>query len=240
MRRLVPVLLAIGCSHDVERDAVTAPARPAVLAAAAPAAHGAPHAGSIREVSVTDAGDAALTIDDAGTIRLWPTLDGTREPIPVVAPAAARAALVRDGDGLVAALLDDAGSAHLLRFARGGVLAGKAEVSGDVRIEQVVASRGQLLVRRADQSIELVDARGEIAGRIVADPGERIAAIAARGDVALAVIAEGDGTAKTMRWIARANGLAWGARVTLPMAVAADSVAIAASGSRPRRRSRAR
>ena len=119
MWRLIPVLFAIACNHDVERDAVAAP----VLIAAAPAAsssvRGAPHAGSIREVSVTDEGDAALSIDDAGTVRLWPSLDGTREPIPVAATAVARAAIVHDGDGWLVGLLDDAGSAHLLRYAPG-------------------------------------------------------------------------------------------------------------------------
>ena len=232
MWRLVPALLAVGCNHDVARDAVVVPTQIAAAAGTSPSVQGAPHAGSIREVSVTDEGDAALTIDDAGTVRLWPTLDGTREPIPVIVPATAQGALVRDGDGWLAGLLDDAGSAHLLRFARGGVQTARTEVPGDVRIEQIVASRGQLLVRRADQSIELVDASGAIAGRIVAAPGEQIAMVAARGDVALAVIAGVDGTTKTVRWIARERGIAWGARVALPSAVAANSVAVAASGKR--------
>ena len=78
MRRLVPVLLAIGCNHDVERDAVAGPAKTVVQLAAIPSSHGTPHVGSIREVSVTDEGDAAVTLDDAGTVRLWPTLDGSR------------------------------------------------------------------------------------------------------------------------------------------------------------------
>jgi len=226
------VLLAIGCGHDVERDAVAAPARTSVLAAPGASVRGAPHAGSIREVSVTDAGDAALSLDDVGAIRLWPALDGSREPIPVVAPAAAHAAITRDGDGWLVALLDEAGSAHLLRIARGGAVVGRAEVAGDVRIDQLVASGGNVLVRRADQSVEQIDARGSVIGRLVADPGERLAAIAVRGDSAIAVIADVDGTAKTVRWIARRERIAWGARVTLPAAVIADSVAVAASGKR--------
>src|SRR3569623_1653988 len=232
MWRVVPVLLAVGCHHDVARDAVAAPTQIAAASGTSPSVHGAPHAGSIREVSVTDEGDAALTIDDAGTVRLWPALDGTREPIPVLAPATARGAIARDGDGWLVGRRDEAGSAHLLRFARGGARTAKAEVAGDVRIDQIVASRGELLVRRADQSIELLDARGAIQGRLVADPAERIAMVAARGDVALAVIAEVDGTAKTVRWIARDHGIAWGARVTLPAVVIANSIAVAASGKR--------
>jgi hypothetical protein len=120
MRRLVPVLLAIGCNHDAARDAVVAPAQMPASTDASTRARGAPHAGTIREVTVTDDGGAALTLDDADTVRLWPVLDCTREPIPVVAPAPAGVALLRDGDSVVAALLDDAGSAHVLRFARGG------------------------------------------------------------------------------------------------------------------------
>ena len=103
-----------------------------------------------------------------------------------------------------------------------------------MRIAEIVASRGGLLVRRADQSIELVDAKGTMRGRLVAEPGEQLAAVVARGDVALAVIADADGTAKTVRWIARGDhqALAWGARVTLPATVMASSIATAASGKR--------
>src|SRR3569623_2152485 len=99
MWRVVPVLLAVGCHHDVARDAVAAPTQIAAASGTRPSVHGATHAGSIREVSVTDEGDAALTIDDDGTVRLWHALDGKREPLPVLAPATARGAIARDGDG---------------------------------------------------------------------------------------------------------------------------------------------
>src|SRR6185312_7093347 len=63
-----------------------------------------------------------------------------------------------------------------------------------------------------------------------AEPGERIAAIAVRGDAAIAVIAGMDGTSNRVRWIGR--DFTWGARVTLPSPVWPESVALSPSHKR--------
>ena len=54
-----------------------------------------PHAGNIREVATTEAGDAAISLDDLGGIRVWPALDNTREPIAISVAAAEHVAVAR-------------------------------------------------------------------------------------------------------------------------------------------------
>jgi len=77
------------------------------VAAGAPASTpqrqtGSPHGGAITAVAATDSGDAALSLDNLGALRLWPTLDGSREAIPVAAGAAPREiALARAGGDLL-------------------------------------------------------------------------------------------------------------------------------------------
>src|SRR5689334_9999844 len=41
----------------------------------------APPSGAIVAVAITEAGDAAISFDEGGGWRLWPALDGTREPV---------------------------------------------------------------------------------------------------------------------------------------------------------------
>ena len=72
---LVLALLAAGCGRT-DDVAVAAPASPAP-ASAAPAApkpdpivKGVPHGGQITQVAMTEAGDAALTFDTVGGVRL--------------------------------------------------------------------------------------------------------------------------------------------------------------------------
>src|SRR5262245_9986323 len=50
-----------------------------------PIANGVPHGAQIAAVAITDQADAAVTIDQLDGVRLWPTLDGTREPLAIVA-----------------------------------------------------------------------------------------------------------------------------------------------------------
>ena len=226
MRSLIPLLIALsGCSHDVERDAIAAePTRVQTPR------RGSPHGGSIREVAVTEGGEAAISVDQQGGIRVWPALDGSREAVPVIAPVPVAVAIARHGDEVVAGLIDEAGSAQVLRVGRDGRLRGRVAVAGEVRIEQIVARGDGLVVRRADQSLERLDGNGVMRGRLVAEPGEQIAALAVRGDAAIALIAGTDGTSSRMRWIER--DFTWGAQVTLPSQVWPESVALSPSHKR--------
>ena len=61
--------------------ALSAPRPPLTEPVGAPVT-GMPGAPTAR-IAVTDAGDAAVPADTTGAIRLWPALDGTREPVVV-------------------------------------------------------------------------------------------------------------------------------------------------------------
>jgi hypothetical protein len=203
-----------GASDDVAQDEPIAP--------------GVPHGGDVIEVATSDDGTAALTLDEHGALRLWPALDGARPPVPVYAPAARRLALGRAGHDLLAVIQDDAHGVLLLRIGRDGRVRGRAHLPPEVSYLQVVAISGGVLARTADQAIAWFDADGQLRGRVVAEPGSQITALAVRGTRA-AVLLSGAQPARTrrMRWLVlAAGGLVWGAHVELPFDVRADVLAL--------------
>ncbi len=227
MRRLWPVLLAcaaaVGCQRTSERFAVTSLDRRHT----GPLVPGTPHGSGVEVIAITEAGDAALTADELGTVRLWPALDGTRQAIPIATMAPARLALGTRGDELVATLVDRARAARVIRLGRDGTVHGRAQLAGDVAIRQVVAVGADVLVRRADETIERFDADGVQRGRIAARPGERVGAIASRGGAALASIISGEETGATaVRWIQLGDELRWGDEVALPAAIGGSPLAL--------------
>jgi hypothetical protein len=226
MWRLAPAALVLaGCHRDVVLDATATKTAPVAEVAAA----GRPHSANIREVSVAEQGDAAVTIDALGELRLWTALDGTRQPVPISSPAPSQIAVIRTAFEVVVGVLDQAGSAHVLRFGRDGAARGAAAISGDVPITQVAGIADRLLLLRADATVEALDASGAVRSRLSPDPGERIAALVVRAGGALAVLANDDGTATAVRWIAAGDSLAWGARVALPAAIDPACVALSPS-----------
>jgi hypothetical protein len=93
-----PVPSDAGTDADAHVDA------PAVIAAPLPIArpsfevsglHGAP----LRAIAVSEDGAVAVSSDQHGSLRMWPSLDGKREPIVVAARAAIALAIVHDADG---------------------------------------------------------------------------------------------------------------------------------------------
>src|ERR1041385_5487789 len=165
MRRFAPQLLpfvALGCAacaacNPGESPAIasasspTAPAIPAGITAP-PIAKGIPHGGMINEIAITESADAALTVDNMGNVRLWPTLDGTRPPVPVNANAPKQLALAHAGHDLLAVILDDAGTVHALRLGLDGSVHGRASLPGPY--VQALALESGILVRTADHAIE--------------------------------------------------------------------------------------
>lgn len=202
-----------------------------------PIAPGVTHGASISLVAATEAGDAALTMDGLRDIRLWPSLDGTRPPVPVGVVGARQLALGHAGKNLLAAILGEAGDVLLLQLGLDGSIRGRAQLPGDVPCVQVVVVDRDVLVVRADQSIERYDATAKLRARIVADPGDRIEAIAVRRGRAVVLIsgrAEGelDGEAGSLRHLLIGENLRWGATVALPTPVAADVLALSPDGRR--------
>jgi hypothetical protein len=226
MRRLLPLLLmcsaAAGCQRSAERFSVTSLDR----RHGGPLVAGTPHGGGIDVVAIAETGDAALTADELGMVRLWPSLDGTRQAIPLGVTAPVQLALGARDNELIATLVDRARSARVLRLGRDGVVHHRAQVVGEVAIRQVVAVGADVLVRRADETIERVDPDGIVRGRITARPGERIGAIASRGGAALATIVSGESGASAVRWISLGDELAWGDEIALPGTIAGTMIAL--------------
>lgn len=207
------------------------PAAVSSAAARVPMPSSAPHGGRIEIIAITEHGDAALTADSFSEIRLWPTLDGTHEPVVVHGPSPTQLALGRDREGLFAAILDEAGGVELLRFDASGVLLGRAQLPMGPVILQVVAIPGGVLVRRQDHRIGRFDTRGVATGEIAPAAGQRVVSLAVRSDRVLAGITEtGEPRASIARWIMLGSALSWGSTIELPEPL--SDLAIAPGGRR--------
>jgi len=189
------------------------------------------HGGTITAVAVTEAGDAALTLDDLGGVRLWPSFDGKHPPLPVAVSGVEQLALGRTGDHFLAAFLSDAGDVLLLDLDRGGIVHARAQLPGDVACEQVIAIGDGVLVTRADQSIERYDALAHRRARIVAPAGERILAVAARRGGAVALLSDNAGRTTLARELVLGWGLTWGRSTQLPSDVTGRALALSPARS---------
>ena len=134
----------VACGHSGEEVAIATPARmPERIAP------GVPHGGVITHVAITEQGDAALSLDNLGELRLWPSLDGKRPPVPIAAAGVSEVGLGSTGGDLLAALLDQAGAVRLLRLGRDGTVRGHAQLPGDVAsVQLVMIDDGVLVVPR--------------------------------------------------------------------------------------------
>ncbi len=189
---------------------------PTVDAGAAPTAHeitptalpAASHGRSIVAVAITDDGTAALTLDNGAGVRLWPSLDGTREPIAVPLVAPEEMVIARDADGFAIGALDTAGGLTVLRVDASGKLVGKASLPFDQPYLQIVATADGYIATRSDQTIERIDRKGTSLGEVRPEMGQRIANLVARRGRVLAMLADPDHVVG--RWLDTRAGLAWG------------------------------
>ena len=166
------------------------------------------HGSSIGLVAVTDAGDAAVTADATGAMRLWPALDGTREPVVVTGPRPHALEIARDFDGYVIANRDAARGLELLRLDARGVVRTRVQIAAEPAVDQVELTAEGALVLRGDQTIELIDMAGVQRARLVPEPGTRISALVGRAGRVLAIV--GSDKAVQARWI-DAGTATWGA-----------------------------
>jgi hypothetical protein len=203
-------LVLAACGADSDSAPVPAPpAIPAKPAAPPPpppltAAHGA----EIVALGTTADGLSVATADRLGGIRLWPVLDGTREPVVIQGTPPRAIALFRDGDGFAIGMLDAAGGVRVVRTTAAGVVRGRATAGGEVPATGITGNPEGLLILRADQTVELVDAGGVIRSRLVPEPGTHIESLVARGGRVLALVVED----KQLhgRWIIVDHGARWG------------------------------
>jgi len=214
------VLLAVAaaCRGGGGGGEAPEPVRP--VSAPAARVRGAPPSGAITAVAITEAADAAITADEGGGWRLWPTLDGGREPVALQAPAPAQVVLGRDGEGLLAAVLDKAGAIELIRASRDGVVTGRARLPAEPGFDDLVAFSGGILALRRDQVLAWYDARGALRARLAPLPGEFLVEVTARRGRALVGIGKTDRAATAVRLLAADGGaLRWGADTFLPDAL---------------------
>lgn len=129
---------------------------------------GVAHSGSIDRIALAPDGSGALTRDVVGGTRLWPALDGSREPqvVPIRAPQAF--SLAKSGTGWTIFCVDASGGAKIF----GTNAKQEVEVKGELPpfqplIEGVVLPGGKhVLALFRDHTLRLLDAAGAELARL--------------------------------------------------------------------------
>jgi hypothetical protein len=172
----------------------------------------APHGGAITALAVTPDGKSAVSCDELGGLRLWPTLDGTVEPRAIDLPHPDHIAIGRDPRGFVIAMIDEVGGLIIEVVDGDGLTVARASLPLEPAYAGVVMSDAGALAWRADQRVVSLHADGTIAKQLAAEPGQRIAAIATAGGKAVAIIETQTSSTPTRRarWLTLGSELAWG------------------------------
>ena len=173
----------------------------------------APPAGPITLIAVTSDGSAAVTADEGGGMRLWPALDGSREPRVVVAPEPHQLALARRGDGFTIGVLDAGGGLYVANVGGDGRARSHATLPTEPAYLGIAMTAAGLLAWRADQIATLLDADGAPIAQLGTQPGERLVTIAERNGHPIAVL-ERSGK-RGMRPLTLGAAMAWGEWVEL-------------------------
>lgn len=189
----------------------------------------APHSGQIVELALSPDGTAALTADELGGLRLWPSLDGKQEPRIVSMPAPKQLAVARTPGGFGVVSRDEVGGLYIAKLDLAGRMISHVTVSPDPAFVGMAMTELGLLAWRADQSLVLIDGDGAIRHRITTEPAERLISIAVSGKRAIALI-DKDGT-RLLRWLAL-DRLTWGAKLDLDDPDRGDEIALSPSGTR--------
>ncbi len=228
MRRFAPLLVVAACSGSA--DDANAPnkqrsARIPSRTTYVPVRTGG-HGSSIETLAVSDDGTAALSQDAFGGTRLWPSLDGRREPVIVAMPEAVDLAVAHDATGYTLAARDTVGGLELVRTASDGRVTSRARIGAEPAIEHVAIAAQGVIVSRADQTLDVYDVSGVARAHLVPAPGSRVLSIVSRNDHVM-VIVERDRKFYG-RWLADA---AWGSEtVELPLDTASVPPIVSSDG----------
>jgi len=141
----------------LESDEATAGATPTFASA------GVPHSNVITIVALDPSGRAAVSVDASGGVRLWPALDGSREPLVVPVQNPRSVTLASDGaGGWIIALVDAGGGARIVGVDQSGAmqpLASLPPTSLIGAIEVLPGGRGLLSVG-TDHTLRLLATDG--------------------------------------------------------------------------------
>lgn len=241
MGRVVTLVLLAACGArspatvgppPAPRDggAAVLDAAPVVVTPPPPAAPAptAPHLAEIATLALSRRGDAVVSVDLVGEVRLWPALDGSAPPVALAAQGLTAPRIERRADRLLVGGRLPAGLGYLAHL-RAGALAEVTLDSLDGEVVAVVplADATTAVVARADQTLALVDAAGVELARVEL-AGERLRALVAVEDGVLAVVRRADERYLARRYRPAAGGLAAGAEVALPI-VPVDGAPLALS-----------
>jgi len=193
----------------------------------------APDGAPITALAVTSDGTAAITADETGGMRLWPKLDGTREPCVVELPNPRALAIAKHGAAFFVAWIDSANSLALAELDDRGRTIRHGAIAQDADFLGLAMTDVGLLAWRSDQKVVLYDFDGVQIGGLGTEPGERIIDVAANGTNAVAVVAVRGETAETkaVRPI-QLPALAWGKPFDAGGGEPMGPVAISKSGKR--------
>ncbi|KIG15397.1 hypothetical protein DB30_05593 [Enhygromyxa salina] len=130
---------------------------------------GVPHGAAITMIAVDPLGGAALSRDASGGVRLWPALDGSREPLVVPIRDPRSMALASDGaGGWTLALLDAAGGGRIVGVDESGKMQPLASLSPTDPLTDIVVMPGgkQLVAVGGDHVLRLLDPHGAELSRL--------------------------------------------------------------------------
>jgi hypothetical protein len=192
----------------------------------------APHGGIIVTLALSPDGQVALSADELGGVRLWPSLDGTREPRIVEMPIPKQLAIGRRTGGLMAAALDEAGGLYIAKLDAEGRQLAHATLPAEPPIAGMATSGERLVTWRSDQTFVVHDADGAIKDKLGTEARQRIVAVAVNGPRAV-VLLDREGTKRQARWLTLEPKLAWGAWIKLDQELLGTvDLALAPGGNR--------
>lgn len=129
---------------------------------------GVAHSGAIDRVALSADGKGALTRDVVGGTRLWPTLDGEREPVVVPIRAPQSFALAKNDTGWTIFCVDASGGAKIFTSDAKDAVTSRGELPPfQPLLEGLVLPGGKhILALYRDHSIRLLDVAGAELARL--------------------------------------------------------------------------
>jgi len=119
----------------------------------------------ITTFAATDDGGVAVSLDRRGGMRLWPSLDGTREPVIVRGEAVAeQVAIARDGNELVIAAVGPLGQIELIRTSALGEPVSHRWIDLERKVVALYATPSRFIGLLDDQTIAAIELHDERRG----------------------------------------------------------------------------
>jgi len=121
------------------------------------------HPSTIDRITLSADGSAALTRDGLGGTRLWPTLDGSVEPVMIPLRSPQSFSLARTGSGFVAFMVDASGGAKSFSIANDGKVTTLGELPPFKPLFEghVLPGGKHVLALYRDHTLRLLTAAGE-------------------------------------------------------------------------------